>query len=64
MGLLLRFWVEKTVHCVETYRLSNKEKGFDAEISKKTGLLTIFWHIKGIISINFLEKDVNSASFW
>ena len=52
MGLLLQTCVKKTVHRIETYWLSNKEKVPGAAVCK---LLTVF-------IIDFLEKSVTLNS--
>ena len=57
-------WVEKTVDGVETHWLSGKKK-FHAQQLTKNVMLTVFWDLKGPITIDFLEKGttVNSASY-
>ena len=54
--------LKKTVQGVETYRLSGKEK---VQWSVKKMMLTVFWHMKGPIIIDFLEKDatINSVFY-
>ena len=61
MGLPQWVWVKKTVDGVKT--LSQKEKNCAQSLVKKV-MLTVFWDIKGLISIDVLEKGatVNSAS--
>ena len=64
MGLPQQAWIKVIVHGVETYWLSRKESVLDTTISKEGHTETIFWDIKGAMTIGFLEKSaaVNNAS--
>ena len=64
MGLQLRAWVKKTVHKVENIDSPVKKK-FPAQRPVKKVILTVFWDMKGPITIDFLEKDatVNIVSY-
>ena len=64
MGLSQRAKLEKTVHNVETHRLSDKEKFTNSAVSKEGHADSVLWH-KRPITIDFLEKcaTVNSALY-
>ena len=55
MGLSQRALIEKTVPGVKTRKLSGKEK-FWVQQPVKKHMLTMFWDIKGTITIDFFER--------
>ena len=59
MGLPLRWDLfEKTVHGVEIHKYSGKEKKFQVQWPVKKVMMTVFWDMKGAISIDFFEERV------
>ena len=54
-------WVIMTISVVEKHWLSGKEK-FWVKQSVKKVMLTVFWDMKGLITINFFENGVNVNS--
>ena len=58
MSLPQQTWVENTVHEVKTQRFSSKVPGTTA--SKEGHAVTVFWNMKGTITITAM---VNNASY-
>ena len=65
MGLQLRTWVEKQYMQCKHTEFPVKKK-FQAQRSIKKIMLTVFWGMKGPITIDFLKNisAVNSDSYY
>ena len=59
MGLLLRAWVEKTIHWVERYFDFQVKNNFLEQRPVKKISLQVFYDIKGLITYDFLKKKYN-----